>query len=119
MDHKTDPDLFLDETRKDLEEFIDIKTRLLKLEVTEKLAKTAGAAVAFFVLLIFVFILLNLLVFLTGIFLSSLLGSTLSGFATATGIYLVIFLLLIVFRKTLIILPVTNKVIRIFYDNHE
>ncbi len=119
MNRNPENKYLLDETRKDLEEFIDIKTKLIKLEIAERSAKTAGELVFLFILLIFSFIIVCLMVLLSGLFLSNYFGSMITGFGIVTGAIVFLFLLLLLFRKQWITTPVMNKVIKLLFEDYE
>ena len=109
----------LDKTRDEITHYIEIQSALIKLEIAEKSAKTAGSLMSLCILLFFFFVFINLLVLLAGLGLSTYLGNWLYGFGLISIIYLLLFIILLLFRKQLIEIPITNKVIQLIFDKNE
>lgn len=112
-------DSILDKTRDEITDYIETKSALIKLEIAEKSAKAAGALVSLSIVLFFFFVFINLIIIIAGIGLSTYLNSYFYGFGLVSIFYLLIFIILLIFRKQLIELPITNKVIQLIFDKNE
>lgn len=103
-----------------IQEYLNQRLLLLRLEVTEKLSKALAAFIKHCVLLVlftifFVFASIALALYIGEIFDSDVLG-----FLTVGGGFLVLFILAFLMRKPLIEKPFVNKIIRILFEkNHE
>lgn len=104
---------------KNVQEYINIRVEIVKLLATDKassiLAKIVfGFIVSLVALLFVIFISMAL-----GYYMSTLTGSTFSGFLIVTGLHLIMGLVLISYRKKLVINPIRNILIRQILSHEE
>ena len=101
---------YLTQTKDLLKKYVEKRLELLRMQTTLSTSKAVGI---FFSILI-VFFLLLLTVIFAGMWLSFWLsektGSYATGFGASTGFFVLIFVLVLVFRKKLIQVPVANTV---------
>lgn len=95
-----------------LKEYIEDRLLLLKLQAVNKISKAvAMIAIAMVGILLGIGFLIMLGI-LGGFFFASLTGDNVSGFAIATGVYLLIVVLVLVVLKNWIQTTIVNKIIR-------
>lgn len=99
--------------------YVDKQIELIKLEIIEESAEIAGNYTALTLILGFILIFASLF----GIFLGVLLGDVLEnytlGFAIVTGAYLIVLIMLIVFRDKFIVSPLKNLILGKILDRYE
>jgi len=111
MSTDRDPEKFIDESAKNIKEYIELKNRLIRLELAEKTAIASGTLLSLIVIAGIVLIVFALLISLAGIALSTMVGSYLIGFGITTLIALFVLIILLSFRTSLITKPVANLMI--------
>ncbi len=102
----------LEQIVNEIKEYINLRTELLKLEITER-SSVIGASI-FSVLIVVVLILFFLFLGSIGlsIYLSEFVGNSYAGFLIVAGGYLLLGLILFLGRKKLIEEPLRDKIIR-------
>lgn len=116
MSEQTQPETFFAELRQKIEAYLNDRVLLFKLQTTKKISKLiAGLLVA----LILFFVLLFVLLFLSiaaGFYFATLTHNAFYGFGIVAGIYLLLFFIVIKFRKALIEKPLVALIIKILFD---
>ena len=105
---------------KDLvEEYVDDRMLLFRLQLTEKAAK--GSSIAFILIIVGIFSLLILMIFsfLAGYYLSKAVGSYAGGFGILAAIYLLLIVVLLYIHKKHTSKIVIDKVIKFSFENEE
>lgn len=102
----------INQLSEEIKQYIENRLSLLKLEATEAVSDSFGEAISFLIIGTVGLILFFLISILGGISLSIWLNNFIYGFGIIAGIYLIIFLLLLIFRKNLIKIPFQNKFIQ-------
>jgi hypothetical protein len=110
-------DSFFAANKKLVQDYLNIRVRIMKLKATQLFAKVAGNVAWLLVFLFLVFLLAIFIGLATGFWLSSLTGSYTTGFALTGLIILGLVLLLVALRKTLFINPIIRAVIRSMDEN--
>ncbi|MDB5211194.1 MAG: phage holin family protein [Sediminibacterium sp.] len=116
MQEKTDN--FFTETRKELEQYIQDRLLLLKLQATEKTARLVALLFVVLMISLLGFFVLIFLSVMAGVYFSTTTNNLYTGFGIVAGFYLVL-LLVFVFCRKWISKQVINIVIRIFFDKNE
>ena len=101
------------------EEYAKTTYALYRLKAVDKAATAASSATA---AIIIVFLLLFFLIFLSlglALYLGEVLGETHYGFMAVAGIYFLLGLLLIIFRKQLLVDVFTNMLINNFFKEKD
>lgn len=111
-------DNFFTETRKELEQYIQDRLLLLKLQATEKTARLVALLFVVLMISLLGFFVLIFLSVMAGVYFSTSTNNLYTGFGIVTGFYLVL-LLVFVFCRKWISKQVINIVIRIFFDKNE
>ncbi|MES2372545.1 MAG: phage holin family protein [Bacteroidota bacterium] len=111
-------DNFFTESRKELEQYIQDRLLLLKLQATEKTARLVALLFVVLMISLLGFFVLIFLSVMAGIYFSTTTNNLYTGFGIVTGFYLVLLLVFLLFRKW-ISRQVINTVIRIFFDKND
>jgi len=101
--------------KKDIREYIGIRFDLLKLQTAESISKIVSGAAIGVILILFLSLILFFLSFAAGYFLANLLNSNELGFLCVAGFYLLLLLIILIFRKKIIDRPVIRSVVKIFF----
>ncbi|MDB5249898.1 MAG: hypothetical protein JWQ40_4292 [Segetibacter sp.] len=110
---------FFVQTKELLQEYVEDRLLLIKLQLTEKAAK-ASAVIFIAVLVGFLsLILFMILSFIAGYYLSKAVDSYPGGFAILAGIYILLILLLVYLDKRFIGKKVSDTVVKFSFDNKE
>ncbi|HKK40965.1 MAG TPA: hypothetical protein VJ963_01060 [Bacteroidales bacterium] len=108
----------LENIKKDIQEYIEVKLDLLRIQAAEIVSDFISKRRF---LLVLVFLVSAILLFLSlsaAYFMASLLNSTELGFLCVAGFYFVLLMIFIILRKTLIDRPVIKSVMKIFFLNN-
>jgi len=108
----------IEDLNDNLKEYLNTRYELMVLKASEKVSIIGAAAVASTILVIFavLFVLFGSLA--AGFFLAAWIGSYGLGFLVLAGIYLSLFLLVLLVRKSWIIRPLRNKLIQQMFDEN-
>ena len=110
---------FLEENKKSLNEYIELRIQIFSLQFTRKVSTIAGLIIWILILLACFFVFLSFACVTIGFWLSSIFGSYIVGFGYTTGIIVIITLLLFLGRKQLFINPIIRLIIKEQTSNHE
>ena len=102
---------FFSENKKLLSEYIETRIALLRLQSVRSLSKSGGVLMWAVVAVFFSFLILMFAGLVLGFWFSELTGSYIKGFALATLVYIFLFILVTIFRKTLFVTPMIQKII--------
>ena len=107
---------FFADLKQKIEAYIQDRVLLLKLQTTKQVSRLITVL---FIGLIVLFILLFIILFLSiaaGFYFSNLTHNTFYGFGIVAVIYLLLFFVIIGFRKVLIVKQITTLIIKILFD---
>jgi uncharacterized membrane protein YdjX (TVP38/TMEM64 family) len=110
---------FFEESRQQIEQYIQDRLLLLKLETAEKIARLGGLLFTGLVLALLSFFVLLFLSIMGGYFFASLTGSLYAGFGIIAGFYLFLFVMIIWFGKTWIEKTVADEIIKIVFEKEK
>ena len=113
MEETTDD--FFTESKKELEQYVQDRILLLKLQASEKTARLVALLFSMLIIALLVFFILLFLSTMTGYYFAGITGSLYAGFGIVAAFYLCILILLIITRKRFD-KKIINAVIRIFFD---
>ncbi|MFA5971276.1 MAG: phage holin family protein [Lentimicrobiaceae bacterium] len=91
----------ISELRQLITEYFDARLKLIKLETFEKIAKVTAVLFSSLVVALLGFFLLFFLSMSLGFFLGKIFDSMALGFLTVTGLYLILFVLVLFMKKDL------------------
>ena len=107
---------FFSDTKKKLDDYIQQRILLVKLQAVEKASKLAASLMTSLIMCVLVFFIVFFLSMMAGYFFASVTGNEYVGFGIVAGFYLVLFFVLIKLQKKAIQKIFTNKMIRILFD---
>ena len=102
---------FFSENKKLVTDYIETRMSLVRLQSVRMLSKSGGTLIWAVIAILFVFIILIFTGLVLGFWFSDLTGSYIKGFALATLVFVLLFILITVFRKTLFVNPMIKKII--------
>ncbi len=110
---------FFEESRQNIEGYIQDRLLLLKLQAAEKTARLAGVLFTGIVLALLGFFVLLFLSIMGGYFFANLTGSLYLGFGIIAFFYLLLFAIIVIFRKVLVEKWVADTIVKIFFEKEK
>ena len=110
---------YFEELRTKLESYIQNRILLIKLQVVEKISRLAAGMFAGLMIMILSFFVLLFISIMAAYYLAGLAGSNFIGFGIVAGFYVLLLVLIIVFRKNVIEKRIINMIIEVFFDKNE
>ena len=107
----------IEEISDSLKQYLQLNYEIIKLEATERTSVISSVLVSSLVIGVTMFLFVLALSIGAGFYLSTLFGQLYLGFAIIAGFYLLLALVLFVFRKKLIENPFRDKIIRKIVGN--
>jgi len=104
-----------DNTRKDIQEYIEVKTDLIRLHTAENLSRIFSSAANAAVIGYLLFFVLLFLSFAAGYWFGSLLDSNELGFLFVAGFYLIVLVIFLTFRKKIIEKPIIKAIMKLIF----
>jgi len=106
---------FFKDTKQKLQQYIQQRILLLRLEATEKVSRIASTIITSVLIIVVGLFLLVFASITAGLWLASITGSLIAGFGIVALFYLVVFLFIIIFLKKMLQNLFINKLIRLFH----
>ena len=113
MDNTED---FFGDTKKKLEDYIQKRLLLFRLQTVEKTSKLVAVLITGLVMGVLAFFILLFLSIMAGYFFAAVTGSEYAGFGIVAVFYIVFLIILIKLRKKVLQKFLTNTLIQIFFD---
>lgn len=110
---------FFRENKELLKRYLDARLELFRLQGVQLLSKGLGIFVWLIVIAFTVFFILLFLGMLLAFWLAARTGSTVLGFGVAAGLFLVLLIILVSFRRQLFQAPVSRIIIREILNERE
>jgi hypothetical protein len=114
-----DKETFFSELKNLIVDYLQNRLELARLATFEKIAKIVGILFSGMILTILLFFSVLFMSIVGGLFFSKLLDSMLLGFTIIAGFYVVLFIVLFIYRKTLIEKYIVNTVIAVLMDEED
>ncbi len=114
MDYKSEPMENFQQLYDDIKKYVSLQTEYVKVEFVEKLTILLSTLLIIMLVLILAITGLFYLFFSFAYALVPLVGSIALAFALVSGLYLLLIILIFVFRKTFIINPMTRFLSKLF-----
>ena len=111
-------DDFFTASGKQLEQYVQDRILLLKLQATEKTARLVALLCSVLIISLLAFFILLFLSFMAGNYFAGITGNIYSGYAIVTGFYMLLLIIVLLYRKKLNT-KIINAVIRIFFGKNE
>ena len=109
----------INDLRKDILEYIEVKLDLIRLHTAENLSRIFSNVATIAVIGYLVFFIIFFISFAAGFFIGSLLGSNELGFLCMAGFYTLLLILFLAFRKEIVERPVIKAMVRLFFPKFE
>ena len=106
---------FFKDTKHKLQQYIQQRILLLRLEATEKVSRIASTIITSVLIIVVGLFLLVFASITAGLWLASITGSLIAGFGIVALFYLVVFLFVIIFLKKMLQNLFINKLISLFH----
>ncbi len=110
---------FFTESRKKIEEYVQNRISLLKLQMVEKASRLIAMLFSGLVIALLFFFILLFISIMGGYYFAQLTGSLFIGFGIISAFYIIVLLVVIKLRKNVIEKWVINIVIRTFFDKKD
>ncbi|GAB2678708.1 hypothetical protein GCM10027036_35690 [Flavihumibacter cheonanensis] len=107
---------YFEKLENQFQDYINNRIWLVKLEATEKAARLTSLALIMLVVAGLAFFVLLFISLMAGYYFAELTGSLFYGFSIVTGIYILLLVLVLVFRKNYIGPFLINTLIRLFLE---
>ena len=105
----------IDNIRKEIQEYIEVKLDLVRLHTAEHLSRILSNASTMAIVGYLFFFILMFLSFAAGFFIGSLLHSNEAGFLCVAGFYVLVLIVFLIFRKQIIERPIIQAVVRFLF----
>lgn len=109
---------YFEKTEQLVQDYLQNRLLLLKLQGTEKASRLASAMVIFLVVLLLSFLILIFISMMGGYYFADLTGSLFYGFGIVTGIYVILLVIVFALRKKYLNPLIANTVVKILFDKH-
>lgn len=110
---------YFEELKQLVSDYVDARIELLKINVYEKIAKVIAILFSSIVIVLLFFFLVLFLSISGGFYFGTLLNNNAMGFLLVFGIYLLILVLVMAFRKNLLEKYIIDKVINTLFEKEE
>ncbi|MES2780960.1 MAG: phage holin family protein [Bacteroidota bacterium] len=112
-------EVFADNMKQQLTDYLQLRLDLLKADFTEKTALIFSKLITGVIVLVMLFMVLIFGSLVMGFYFGNMLGSLMLGFAVVTGFYVLLIVLVLLVKDKLIQAPVANQIIDIMYESDE
>ena len=116
MQEEDNQPTFFTESRQKLEQYIQDRVLLLKLQMVEKVSQLTALLFTGLTLALLTFFILLFLSIMAGYFFAGITGSLYIGFGIVSAVYIGLFVLIIKLRKNVIEKYIVDAVIKIIMD---
>jgi hypothetical protein len=109
----------IDNIRKELQEYVEVKLNLLKLHTAEHLSRLLSYGAIMVITGYLLFLILLFISFAAGFFLGSILHSNEAGFLCIAGFYFLVLIGFLRFRKQIVERPVIKAVVKFLFPKFD
>ncbi|MCX6314794.1 MAG: phage holin family protein [Sphingobacteriales bacterium] len=110
-----DPNQF-EQLYQDIRDYVNTRQELLKLQVTEKSTRFTAHLISFLIIIPFFFLAFLFISFALAHLFAEWWGHEYAGYLTVTLLYLIIGMILLIFRKRLLVKPLKNGMIKMIFS---
>jgi len=107
---------FFEESKDAIKRYLQDKLLLLKLQLTEKIAKLISVMFACLMIAVFIFFIILFLSIMAGFYFASLTGSNFWGFGIVAAFYLILLIIIIILRKKVLQKSIINMIIAVMFE---
>jgi hypothetical protein len=115
----SDEPSFLNDLKQGVIDYLEAKAQLVRITAYEKIAKVTAILFSSIVVVLTAFFLLFFLSISGGFFFGNLFHSNSLGFLTIVGIYLILLVLIIVFKKNILEKYIIDTVIKQLFEKED
>jgi uncharacterized oligopeptide transporter (OPT) family protein len=110
---------FAEKVKGQLAAYVDVKIELLKAQWVEKAALILGKLVTGLVVMFLLFFTILFSSLVAGYYFGQVFGSTTKGFGVIALFYLIVLLVIVIFRKKMIQLPLSDFIVTTIYQEND
>jgi len=107
---------FFEESKDAIKRYLQDRLLLLKLQLTEKIAKLISVMFACLMIAVFIFFIILFLSIMAGFYFASLTGSNFWGFGIVAAFYLILLIIIIILRKRVLQKSIINMIIAVMFE---
>jgi len=100
-----------------LKEYANTRYEIVSLQVTQKAANIGSQSIAIILIAIFGSMFLLFINIAAAYYISAMMNNNFIGFFIVSGVYFLLTMILILFRKKAIVLPLRNRIIKQILNN--
>jgi len=99
-----------------IKRYLQDRLLLLKLQLTEKIAKLISVMFACLMIAVLIFFIILFLSIMAGFYFASLTGSNFWGFGIVAAFYLILLIIIIILRKRVLQKSIINMIIAVMFE---
>ena len=107
---------FFEESKDAIKRYLQDKLLLLKLQLTEKIAKFISVMFTCLMIAVLIFFIILFLSIMAGFYFASLTGSNFWGFGIVAAFYLILLIIIIILRKRVLQKSIINMIIAVMFE---
>jgi len=107
---------FFEESKDAIKRYLQDRLLLLKLQLTEKIAKLISVMFACLMIAVLIFFIILFLSIMAGFYFASLTGSNFWGFGIVAAFYLILLIIIIILRKRVLQKSIINMIIAVMFE---
>jgi len=107
---------FFEESKDAIRKYLQDRLLLLKLQLTEKIAKLTAVMFTSLLIAVLSFFIILFLSMMAGYYFASLTGSTYIGFGIVAAFYVVLLVIIIILRKKVLQKNIINMIIEVMFE---
>jgi hypothetical protein len=102
-------------TKKDIQEYLEVKLDLIRLHAAENLSRMFSSAANIAIISYLLFLILLFISFAAGFFIASQLHSNELGFLSVAGFYIIALIIFLLLRKKIVERPVIKAIVKLLF----
>jgi len=107
---------FFEESKDAIKRYLQDRLLLLKLQLTEKIAKLISVMFACLMIAVLIFFIILFLSIMAGFYFASLTDSNFWGFGIVAAFYLILLIIIIILRKKVLQKSIINMIIAVMFE---
>jgi len=107
---------FFEESKDVINRYLQDRLLLLKLQLTEKIAKLISVMFTCLMIAVLIFFIILFLSIMAGFYFASLTGSNFWGFGIVAAFYLILLIIIIILRKRVLQKSIINMIIAVMFE---
>ena len=119
MEQPPEKEHFFSDLKKLIVDYLQNRLELVRLSAFEKIAKIIALLFSGMILTMLLFFSVLFISLMMGFYFSNLFQNTFYGFAIVAGFYLIVFIVLLIYRKQLIEKFIINAVVKVLFEEED